>query len=1485
MKARDIMKTKRIVGFGKYVIFILMLVAVLAAVPITSLAAQNDEAEGIIPQTINGEFISGLIPEEYSLEYPTIMPSRSMIMSVYDPKFDPRENGQIGNYVTPIKNQGPNGLCWSFAAYGAVEANMLHNGYGEQDLSELHMAYATSTSNNNSAQGFSGRSSPSSGGNRFIAATYLMRGTNLSGTVSEDQDPYGTYDKTKIPDIRSITTTQDKLKNFKVENVLFLSDTKTSTIQDTIKQSIRNYGAVGASMYWDGTPVAGGTSSTKYWNGATNSYYFNGSYTIKTSQGIVPGSNHGVLIVGWDDSYDKAKFVSINRPSNNGAWLVKNSWGESWGDNGYFWISYEDKNFPLDTYTIDGVKPYDLNKTVYELEYRWGGDYLNIYSNTAYVSRVFNVGTGKANEWLNEVVVALRGPNYKVSVDVIPDFTSFNSSYSFSAKGSFSTVYPGYYTIQLDEPVTLGNAGSKFAVVVKVEGTAGNIYYAVDGTQNAASNTAYYSTNQATIKSGTYNFVIKAITSPAESSVMLSSQASPVYEGGGTTTFPVSTTGIANGNYAVELGGAPEGVTASNISISGNKGTLTLNVDETADPGTYTFNATINGTTSNDVTLTISDRPTITITTQPQAMTIPEHNIVGSLSVAASVSSGAAPTYRWYSNDINNNTGGTAITGATNAAYTIPTSLVAGTYYFYCVVSAPNAEPVTSDVAAVTISEDHFITIVMQPPETVSFMKGRIDGFINVVANESYKYDLLYQWYENDKNSYEGGEEIFGKTTSTLMLPTSLDIGTYYYYCVIKGELVGEPAYTRITEVTINAYEPPVITINSGPQAVTEVTEGRINGSLSVNATASYGEAPTYQWYSNTIKSIIGGTPISGEIYSAMGIPEYLTPGDYYYYCIIDAPYAETVASSVATVTVSAYVPPTITITAQPQVLTNIDEGGYGGSLSVGATVSSGEMPSYQWYKNDTDSNYGGEMLVGETYAYFPIPTSLGLGTHYYYCVVSADGAEPVASYVAAVIVEENHFLTITSQPTRNTSATEGYISGSLYVAAAESYGETLTYQWYANGYDSNVGGAEIYGETGSAFAIPADLGPGTYYYYCVMIAEGAMPVATNVAIVTVIAQEYSYSATVVPAGVKFPDSRTGYSNSSMAQAVTITNTGGGKITALAASLLNDNPLMDGSSFEIVSALTSSEISPGGKAALTVRPKQGLAVGSYQDYLIVTGDEDVNEYVLLEFKVSEAPTIELTANRQYMAFLGSMEGYSNSGMAQFITISNTGTERITGLAVSLDSAYFEITGGTSSTYIDSGESMLIYARPVNGLKARSTPYTGTLTVSYENGNKLDISLSFAVSAASAAPANTLYINAGTGGWIVQGSSGQYAAGTTVSVRAEADNGYTFAGWTSSNGGQFANANSMSTTFTMPGNGATITANFTYTGVALYGDLNGNGIVDMTDMIMMLRYFAQPGVTVDMAAADVNGDGRVNNADLILFMKYFSRPNIALGPQS
>lgn len=96
------------------------------------------------------------------------------------------------------------------------------------------------------------------------------------------------------------------------------------------------------------------------------------------------------------------------------------------------------------------------------------------------------------------------------------------------------------------------------------------------------------------------------------------------------------------------------------------------------------------------------------------------------------------------------------------------------------------------------------------------------------------------------------------------------------------------------------------ITITSQPTDAT-VTEGSITESLSIVAGAG-SKALSYQWFSNSTETTVGGSEVSGATSATFEIPDDLTKigSPYYYYCVVSADGLDSVTSEVATVTVEA---------------------------------------------------------------------------------------------------------------------------------------------------------------------------------------------------------------------------------------------------------------------------------------------------------------------------------------------------------------------------------------------------------------------------------------------------------------------------------------------------------------------------------------------------------------------------------------------------
>ena len=108
-------------------------------------------------------------------------------------------------------------------------------------------------------------------------------------------------------------------------------------------------------------------------------------------------------------------------------------------------------------------------------------------------------------------------------------------------------------------------------------------------------------------------------------------------------------------------------------------------------------------------------------------------------------------------------------------------------------------------------------------------------------------------------------------------------------------------------------------------------------------------------------------------------------------------------------------------------------------------------------------------------------------------------------------------------------------------------------------------------------------------------------------------------------------------------------------------------------------------------------------------------------------------------------------------------------------------------------------------------------------------------------------------------------------GETVSLTQEAAQGYRFKEWTATDG-TFTNSKSASTTFIVPANDVTITANF-----YLVGDVDNDGMVTMADAMLIFDYLSGTSdlTSEQMMAADVDGDTIVSMADFMRIFDYLS----------
>ena len=335
-------------------------------------------------------------------------------------RFDLRDWG----WVSAVKHQGHMGACWTFGTIGTLESVILKS-YGiELDLSEANLFH-------NLLRYSIYGSTTSEGGGCLVGSSYLAGWYDL---ILEEDDPYDEVGKL----LPYMTLTDYEIIH--IQDVMFIP-TNSQTNSSEIKLAIMKYGSVGGSYY------------AEY---GTEGFYDPVRASQYTNESI--DSNHAISIVGWDDHYSKDNFLIT--PPGDGAWIIKNSWGTQFGDNGFLYISYYDKTFLSETIIGDYAMAILTENAVsynknYQYDFVWGADFLELPDGIVTVKNVFNAAE-------DDLLAAVgtyfngEGENYTVKIYVNDELKLVQDGIS---------PFLGYHTIKLNEYVPI-KKGDVFEVVI-----------------------------------------------------------------------------------------------------------------------------------------------------------------------------------------------------------------------------------------------------------------------------------------------------------------------------------------------------------------------------------------------------------------------------------------------------------------------------------------------------------------------------------------------------------------------------------------------------------------------------------------------------------------------------------------------------------------------------------------------------------------------------------------------------------------------------------------------------------------------------------------------------------------------------------------------------------------------------------------------------------------------------------------------------------
>ena len=383
--------------------------------------------------------------------HPDLKPDYRLRDGSLPAQFDLRTDGRG---LPAVRNQTGTGTCWAHATLGSIESNLIQSGKADTDidLSEAHLVwFALGASCQNPEDPLYGegtdlqKSAYQYGGSYQYAIESLA---TWSGYELEANTP-------PVNDCPSFEESDRYHSYGHVQNMEHYAKDDPAAI----KTAIMTNGALYADYY-----------SKDACYSQVKDYY-----CADTSAEV----NHAILIVGWDDTYSSDHFVDT--PPGDGAWLCRNSWGDRWGNDGYFYLSYYDAT--LDDFTSFRAEPADNYDNIYQYDRNWGGW---TQKSGSYNCAGANIFTAAQTENLAAVSFYTTEAEADYTIQIYKNITGSGNPArgTLAAETSGTSLYAGYHTIELPKAVSL-RKGTSFSVVVSV--SKGGIVFDEQSSQESVS--------------------------------------------------------------------------------------------------------------------------------------------------------------------------------------------------------------------------------------------------------------------------------------------------------------------------------------------------------------------------------------------------------------------------------------------------------------------------------------------------------------------------------------------------------------------------------------------------------------------------------------------------------------------------------------------------------------------------------------------------------------------------------------------------------------------------------------------------------------------------------------------------------------------------------------------------------------------------------------------------------------------------------------